>query len=70
MSIILYLKPLDGMSLLCVEDIGVLKAGMIVYCFHDDAPDGFFWVITGRPVCGVTQFKYTQGCKKYFKVLR
>ncbi len=59
----------NGLSLLCIEDIGVMKAGFIVYCFHDDGPDGYFWVMTGKPYHGVTQFKFTHGCKKYFRAV-
>ena len=65
----LYQRPFNGLSLICVEDIGVMKAGFIVYCFHDDGPEGYFWVMTGKPYHGVTQFKFTHGCKKYFRAV-
>jgi len=69
MKAALYQKGLEGSTLLCIEDIGVMKTGLIVYCFHDEGPDGYFWVMTGRPHYGVTQFKFTHRCKKYFEIM-
>ena len=67
MKAALQLQNLMGVSMVCVENIGVLCKGMRVHCFHDEGRDGYFWVMTERTVCGVTQFKFTQGCRKYFK---
>ncbi|HAI44365.1 MAG TPA: hypothetical protein DCM40_42820 [Maribacter sp.] len=63
-------KSLEGHSLVCVKEAGVLVPGTIVYCFCDEGTNGYFWVTTPISIAGVTQFKYTQGYKKYFRILQ